>query len=317
MAAIRVHGALAVEQPAAEGKQRVHQGDGQRQQRHGKGDNGIELEQAQHGHGGKHIAQQQCAGVAHENLGGVEVIGDEADTAAHQRGQDHGDIALGHGHGNHQHGNGADGGNAAGKAVQPVDQVHGVGDAYDPDHGDGDPQPVQEQILIAAEQEGTGKGLDDNAVVHGDKRGQELEAKLDPGIQGDHIVNGADDNDQYRAKQNALYLAVNVGKQNDRNNKAEEDGQTAHAGDGVVMHPACLAGDIHSAHLLGKEFYDRGGSKADNKGDTQRDQQLHPKMRSSYHNDSPNVYLAIKPSFLCTLRRVRQAVWEAFSAPAR
>jgi hypothetical protein len=49
-----------------------------------------------------------------------------------------------------------------------------------------------------------------------------------------------------------------VGEQHNREQKAEKYGQTAHAGDGMVVHPAGFLGHVDGAHLLGKHLDHRG-----------------------------------------------------------
>ena len=132
VAPVRVHGALTVGHPADHGKGRVKDGQAQDQEGHGKGDDGVELEEPLDGHGGQDVAQEGGAGIAHEHLGGVHIVGHEADAGPHESRHDDGHLGLGHQQGQHQHGGGRDGGDAVGKAVQPVDEVHGVGDAHDP-----------------------------------------------------------------------------------------------------------------------------------------------------------------------------------------
>ena len=72
----------------------VKDGQAQHQEGHHKGDDGVELEQALDGHGGQNIAQEGGAGVAHEHLGGVHVVGHEAHAGPHQGRHHHGHLAL-------------------------------------------------------------------------------------------------------------------------------------------------------------------------------------------------------------------------------
>ncbi len=182
MSPVRVHGALAPEQPAEEGENRVQQGHCQGQKRDNEGDNGVKLKQAQYGGSGQHIAQKQGARVPHEDFCRVQVIGDEADAGPGQGGQDNGHISVGNQEGNHQHGNGADGGDAAGQPVQAVNQVDAVGDGHNPDNGHRDGERPQDQVLCVAEYDGVHDHLDDNAVEHRNQRGDNLQNKLDPGV---------------------------------------------------------------------------------------------------------------------------------------
>ena len=87
VAAVGVEGALPVGDAPEEGEGRVRERDGQGEHRHDEADDRVELEQAEDRHGREDEAQQLRAHVAHEDLGGVEVIGHEAEAGAHQRGQ--------------------------------------------------------------------------------------------------------------------------------------------------------------------------------------------------------------------------------------
>ncbi len=63
-------------------KQVCEDGQAQHEEGHRKGDNGIELEQALNGHHRQNIAQEGGARVPHEDLGGIHVVGQKADTPA-------------------------------------------------------------------------------------------------------------------------------------------------------------------------------------------------------------------------------------------
>ena len=96
MAAVGLHRVLAVGNTAQEGKADIEDWDTEDEERHGKGDNGIHLEQARNGKRGKNIAEKGRAGVAHENFRRVHVIRDKAEACAEERTEDDGDVDLLH-----------------------------------------------------------------------------------------------------------------------------------------------------------------------------------------------------------------------------
>ena len=128
----------AVYHPAQDGKAGVKDGQAQHKEGDREGNNGVGLEQAINGDSGQNEAQESGAGVPHKDLGGVEVVGQEADAGSGQGGHKQGGVGFGHRKGNDQHGHGADGGYAAGQTVQAVNEVYRVGDAHNPENGDGD-----------------------------------------------------------------------------------------------------------------------------------------------------------------------------------
>ena len=74
----------------------VKDGQAQHEEGHGKGDDGVELEQALDGHHRQHKAQEGGARVPHKDLGRVQVIGQKAHAAARQGGHEDGHVGLGH-----------------------------------------------------------------------------------------------------------------------------------------------------------------------------------------------------------------------------
>ena len=159
------HGVLALGQTADDRKAHIEEGHAQDQERDHEGDHRVHLEQALDGDGGQHEAQEGGAGVAHEDLGGVEVIGDEADAGTQQRRQHHGDTLLPQQQGDDQHGGGGDAADANGQAVQTVDEVDGVGHQHNPEDRHGTRHPAQ---VKGHHGEGIGHIADLAAVEHHD-----------------------------------------------------------------------------------------------------------------------------------------------------
>ena len=78
MTAVGGHRVLPLCNAAQECEADVKDRQAEDQKRHRERDDGIELKQARDRQRGKDIAEEGRAGVAHEDLGGVHVVGDEA-----------------------------------------------------------------------------------------------------------------------------------------------------------------------------------------------------------------------------------------------
>ena len=288
VAAVGVKRALSVQDAAAERKERVRQRHGQREHRHDKRDDRVELEQAEHRHRCQHVAEQQGTGIAHENAGGIEVVGHEADARAGKCRDDERHVRLRHEQRHDQNGHAADGRYADGQTVKPVDEVDGVGDADDPQHGQRNGEPAEDDGLLTAEHVRVRHNVDDHAMQHGDDGGEDLDQKLRPRAQGDDVVNHAGDDDDDRPEQNAAHLLRDVREQEHRHDEAQKDGQTAHAGDGMVVHAPGLARYIHGAEFLRQDLDDRRQRKADHERDEDREHDFDPDSSVKKHeNRSP------------------------------
>ena len=261
---------------ADEGESRVENRQTQNQEGHHEGDDRIVLEQALDGHGGQNEAQEGGSGVAHEHLGGVEVIGHEAHAGAHQRGHDHGHFLIDH-QGDDQHGGGGDGGDAVGKAVQSVDQVDGVGDGHDPDDRKGHGQAAQYPVEAVRENVGVGESQNGDAVGGGDGGGHNLDDEFQHGGQGHDIVHNAQHHDDNGAQQDALHLRRDGNKQQDAHHEADANGQTAQTGDRFLVHAAVVLGDIDRTDLICQHTHDRCDGQGDQPctDQTEKDLKIH------------------------------------------
>ena len=126
MSAVCMEGTLSFHQTANESKCRIRQRDREGKDRNDERHDGIVFEHAHDGDRRQHITKKLRAGVAHEQLCRIEVIGKESQTTSDQRGKDDGNIAFGNHQSNGQHGQTADDGYPTGQPVQSVDQVDGV-----------------------------------------------------------------------------------------------------------------------------------------------------------------------------------------------
>ena len=271
---VRLHGVLPVADPAQDGKDGVEKGQGQHQEGEQEGDDGVGLEHADDGHGGQHITQQQGPRIPGKDLGRVEVIGDEAQAGARQGRHDDGHVPFADQQGDHQHSHASDAADPHGQTVQPVDQVDGIGHQNDPEDGDGHAEPAQDQPALG-KQVGVGEDLDADAVAHGDAGGDQLQDELRPPLEGVDVVNDPGGHHHHAAQQHAPHLDVDLGEDQGRQQKAQEHGQAAQTGDGMVVHPPPVLGHVHGAHLLGEDLHQRCGGEAHHQGGRQGGQGRH------------------------------------------
>ena len=193
-------------------------------------------------------------------------MGQKPDPPARQGGHENGHVALADHQGDHQQGHGADGGYAAGQAVQAINQVDGVGDGHDPDDRGGHRQNPQIPVGIRGKHVGVGQRLDHVAREHRHQGGDDLHHKLEHGPQRVDIVKDAQHDDDDRPQQHPPHLGVQVQKEQDAEQEAQEDGQSAHAGDGVVVHAAAVLGYIHRLDPNGQVFHHRSGHQGHHQG---------------------------------------------------
>ena len=269
--------ALPVDYPAEEGEGRIRQRHCERQQRNEEGYHGVQLEHAQYRRGRQDETEKLRADVAHEYLGRVEVIRDEAEARADKRGENHRDVRLRDEQRHDQHRQRAYRRHADGQPVQPVYQIDGVRAADDPQKGQRDGE-------IACENESGLLGkrvrvryrVEDYAATDRNDGGDDLPRELDPRVEIDDIVYRAHDDDYQRAQQNAEHRRRHVDKYEQRQHKADEYGKSAHAGDRVVMHTALVLRDVYRADLFSKALDRRRHQERHNRRDDYGHQQLEP-----------------------------------------
>ena len=133
--------------------------------------------------------------------------------------------------------------------------------------------------------DGAAEEFDLHAVQHGDDGGEDLDQKLRPRTQGDDVVDHAGDDDDDRPEQNAAHLLCDVHEQEHRHDEAQKDGQTAHAGDGVIVHAPGLARYIHGADFLRQDLDDRRQRKADHERDEDRKHDFDPDSSVKKHEN--------------------------------
>ena len=74
------HGILTLGDAAQERKADIKDGHAEDQERHSKGNDGVHFEKARDGERRHDVAEESRAGVSHEDLGGIEVERQKADT---------------------------------------------------------------------------------------------------------------------------------------------------------------------------------------------------------------------------------------------
>ena len=97
----------------------------------------------------------------------------------------------------------------------------------------------------------------------GDQRRNDLHHEFQHSRQRHDVVHYTQHHDDYGAQQNAPQFRRDLRKEQDADHKADEDGQAAQPGDGDLVHPAGVLGDIDGAHLIGKRLDHRRHQKAD------------------------------------------------------
>ncbi len=140
------------------------------------------------------------------------------------------------------------------RPVETVDEIDGVGDGDDPDDRDGDGQPAEIEIGCLGEDVGVGDELDRAAVPDGDARGGDLDKQLRQRLERHDIVQNAENDDHDGAEQNALHLPVDVCENENREQERQENGQTAHAGNGDLVHTAVILGHVDRTDLAGQRL---------------------------------------------------------------
>ena len=155
----------------------------------------------------EHKAEECRAGVAHEDLCRVEIIRDEAQRTRRRCAASRmADVVIRHEQRHDEHGAGRDRGHAGSKAVETVDEVHGVRDGHDPDNRDRHGEPGKATYARPRE-----PGLEKYSIRqpcrHGDDGRNNLHDKFRQGIERHDIVQNAEHDDDRRTEQDAAAAA--------------------------------------------------------------------------------------------------------------
>ena len=112
-----------------------------------------------------------------------------------------------------------------------------------------------------------------------------LTAQLDPRIQAENVVQRAHDRDDHRAQEQAHHLHGHIDKEQDRQHKAGENGQTAHPRDRVVMDPPPILRNVDRSHVLGKPLDRRCHEVGEQKRDHRSGNYFPDRKIKSLHNE--------------------------------
>ena len=99
----------------------------------------------------------------------------------------------------------------------------------------------------------------DQHTVHGrNQRRHNLNDEFKLGGQRRDIVHHAQHNDDNSPQQNAAELVRHVHKQQNADDETQKNSQSPQPGDGDMVHPAVILGDIYRPHLISKRLHDGG-----------------------------------------------------------
>ena len=189
----------------------------------------------------------------------MEVEDEEAEHRACEATADEGQGEVALGDREHDHRDQAEEGDARGEAVEAVDEVDGVRDADDPQHGEGNAEPAE--VDHRKERKVDAGDLEAQADHHQGDR--DLHGKLHPWPRATEIVEQAEGGDGQPADQQALEEALVAedgvadlrfphGQTEQRRVEGEHDGRASQTGNvGGVDLPVADAGGIHRPHALG------------------------------------------------------------------
>jgi len=124
VAAVGMERAFAAAHAPDNGEHGVRKRQREREHRHRERDKRVHFKKAEHRRRGENVAQKQRAGVAHKDLGGIDVEREKPETRAAERGDEHGDLRRlreKERHGEHRGAPNA--AHARSEPVEPVDEI--------------------------------------------------------------------------------------------------------------------------------------------------------------------------------------------------
>ena len=107
----------------------------------------------------------------------------------------------------------------------------------------------------------------------------DLHEQLRQRLERQNVIQHAQHHDHDRAEQNAADLAVDVGEDERREQKRDENGKPSETGNGRLVHPAVVLRHIDRADAVGQALDQRRGEEGDGGGSGERDQHLQCKLR--------------------------------------
>ena len=204
MSAIRCKRALAVRKPTHDRKEGVGKRQPENGQRDKEREHHIALKHADDREDRQRITEEQCTGIAHENARriGVERQKAEAGGSDQRRDQAVRHTAVGQQHGETKRDR-ADGGNAAGKPVQPINEVDRIGQPHDPENRDRN-RPVAEGNVLAEKAD----VVDRHALRDRKERSYNLHRQLKERIEAIDIIQNAEQHQRAAPDQDGNQLPV-------------------------------------------------------------------------------------------------------------
>jgi len=196
---------LAVLQALEHDEGRVQERHGQQDQRQHERHDRLGLDGRLDGDDPHQQAEQLRSAVAHEALGGREVVDQEAERGAGGQRGEHPRFLAAQVEGEHGHRGGDDRAHARGEAVDAVGEVDDVHQQHEADHrqhraGVGGPGVGEREVADERQRD----LLHGDAVVHDDHRREHLAEELQRGMQVEAVVERAHERDHRGGEQHAV-----------------------------------------------------------------------------------------------------------------
>lgn len=265
--AVGRHETLAGSRAAKDGQSGVEEGNAENEKDGNDGFEGCGGVGRRQGEGGEEEAEEEAAGIAHENGRRVPVMIEKAEEGAEEDGDKNEVRAVAAEGGEEGEAGDSNDGNAGGETVQAVDQVDGVHDADNPEQGDEKGDDVADG---GAGEEGEGIEVEAVTRGHDEEGSHELGAEFFPGGKALEVIIGADQADEESGEEEEGLGLVDQpakrGNQNLQDLKTEQaneetadDSQAAEAGNGLGV-AAAVVGAVEEVMAQG-EALDRVGEK--------------------------------------------------------
>ena len=233
-------------------------------------------------------AEREGAGVAHEDGGGMEIVAEEPERGPRDGDGERRGVKTTGLHGEHEHREAREGRDAGGEAVEAIDQVDDVRVGHEVDDRDGVREPAEADVRPAKR---VGDVADDEAAGDGDGCGEDLSAQLLERGQRVAVVEEPRDKDGEEGDDEhpVVDLERRRGDKDDgpveirgahvldheRGNDAAEDGDAAHARDGLLV-DAAGAGVVNGADAHGNVAGERSRGKRREQRGTEKAQVGYP-----------------------------------------
>jgi hypothetical protein len=268
VAAVWAEDGLAAEEAAGDGESGIEEGDGKCNEGSGHAEEGGGFLGPDDAEAAEEEADGEATAIAHEDGGGVEVVGEETEEGAEEGGSDEGEGVIAAEDGAEEGGGGGEDADAHGEAIEPIDEVEGIGTGDEPKHGEGNGEPGGGDGM-------PGDGVDQDTGLTGQECGDDLAEELHPGLEAEDVIEETGSEDDENGRQEGANagergydgLEALAGEERDEGEDgriSHQNGDAAGAGDGSAM-DLTPVGNIHPA--------DAGAQGAARRGEGQREQQ--------------------------------------------